>query len=414
MNTDVLIVGGGIAGCTAALLFARHGLHVTVVEKKSRIDEYKKFCTHFIQPSALPVIKRLNLDRIIESAGGLPNKADIWTKAGWIRSDNLYCQDQDLAHGYNIERRILDPTLRTVMCQNPLVRYMPGTSLISLQHDAQFPGKIDTAICKDLKGESFELKARLVVGADGRHSKTASLLDNNGEVSINSRFACFAYFRDVTLDSRGHSQFWQLDPDMAFAYPLHDNTTLLCFFIRKTEWVSWKNNLEEKFMAFAQSLPDGPQMEKAVRLSRLYYMLEMPNVSRKAVKDGVAFIGDAALSLDPMSGVGCGFAFQSAEWLADHTIESLINGGSMQEALDRYSSYHDRCLSPHAAGINADSLAEPDNGNKLRMFQDVVKDEELTESFLSLTGRIITPQKFQTLYLKKMIEKRKNQIVQEK
>ena len=51
---DVLIVGASIAGCTAATLFARHGLSVGLVERQTQTDAYKKVCTHFIQSSASP------------------------------------------------------------------------------------------------------------------------------------------------------------------------------------------------------------------------------------------------------------------------------------------------------------------------------------------------------------------------
>ena len=42
-------------------------------------------CTHFIQPSATPVIERLGLAPLIEEAGGVRNSLDTWTRWGWIR-----------------------------------------------------------------------------------------------------------------------------------------------------------------------------------------------------------------------------------------------------------------------------------------------------------------------------------------
>jgi menaquinone-9 beta-reductase len=59
-------------------------------------------------------------------------------------------------------------------------------------------------------------------------------------------------------------------------------------------------------------------------------------VMRPAARPGVAFVGDAALATDPLFGVGCGWAFQSAEWLVDRTHEALLDGGELDRALDRY------------------------------------------------------------------------------
>ena len=135
--------------------------------------------------------------------------------------------------------------------------------------------------------------------------------------------------------------------------------------------------------------------------------MEMTNVSRSVVKEGIPFIGDAALSLDPMSGVGCGFAFQSASWLVDHTMEALTQDKELEPALEAYADHHSRQLGPHAAGIIAESLAGPDSVQKTALLTKVVQDPELTDSFLALTGRLITPQHFQMLYLKKMFSREK-------
>ena len=45
--------------------------------------------------------------------------------------------------------------------------------------------------------------------------------------------------------------------------------------------------------------------------------IDMTNRVRVPVAPGLALVGDAALATDPLFGVGCGWAFQSAEWLAD-------------------------------------------------------------------------------------------------
>ncbi|CAB3793089.1 hypothetical protein LMG28614_03647 [Paraburkholderia ultramafica] len=74
---DVLIIGAGLAGCTAARLFALQGLHVALVERHADVAAFKQLCTHYIQASATPTLRRLGLDRLIEDAGGLRNGVDI-------------------------------------------------------------------------------------------------------------------------------------------------------------------------------------------------------------------------------------------------------------------------------------------------------------------------------------------------
>ncbi len=58
---DVAIVGASIAGCTAAIFFARNGARVALIERDPDPAAYKKICTHLILPSATPTIERLGL-----------------------------------------------------------------------------------------------------------------------------------------------------------------------------------------------------------------------------------------------------------------------------------------------------------------------------------------------------------------
>jgi flavin-dependent dehydrogenase len=68
---------------------------------------------------------------------------------------------------------------------------------------------------------------------------------------------------------------------------------------------------------------------------------------RPAARPGVAFVGDAALAADPLFGVGCGFAFQSAEWLVDETAGALLGESPLAAALARYRRKFAWRLGPH-------------------------------------------------------------------
>src|ERR1700756_241710 len=82
---DVIISGASIAGCTAAILYARAGARVAVVERRADMDAYKVLCTHVIQPSAMPVLQRLDLEHALERAGAVQTTAHrYWTRWGWI------------------------------------------------------------------------------------------------------------------------------------------------------------------------------------------------------------------------------------------------------------------------------------------------------------------------------------------
>ncbi|AUT60223.1 FAD-dependent oxidoreductase [Paraburkholderia terrae] len=109
---DVIIIGAGLAGCTAARLFALEDLHVALVEHHADKAAFKQLCTHFIQASATPTLRRLGLDRLIADAGGLRNGVDIWTRYGWTGDVAPLDENGEPVFGCNIQRRTLDPILR--------------------------------------------------------------------------------------------------------------------------------------------------------------------------------------------------------------------------------------------------------------------------------------------------------------
>ena len=88
----------------------------------------------------------------------------------------------------------------------------------------------------------------------------------------------------------------------------------------------FREDLKGAYVRYLGALPDPPDLSGATRERKLIGKLKLPNVSRPAARPGLAFVGDAALSRDPLWGVGCGWAFQSTEWLADELGPGLPNG----------------------------------------------------------------------------------------
>lgn len=80
---DAVIVGGGVAGGTAALLLRQRGCSVALLEKRP-LDYYKALCTHFIQPSAVPILRRVGLDHVLEPEASTRTKASFVTSEGVI------------------------------------------------------------------------------------------------------------------------------------------------------------------------------------------------------------------------------------------------------------------------------------------------------------------------------------------
>jgi 2-polyprenyl-6-methoxyphenol hydroxylase-like FAD-dependent oxidoreductase len=339
---DVVVVGAGIAGCAAARLYGERGLRVALVDRRTQIEDYKRMCTHFIQPSATPVIERLGLAALIEDAGGIRNSLAAWTRWGWIRVPGS--QDGEPSpYGYSIRRQTLDPMLRKLAAGTPGVELMLGKPVVRLLRDGRrFAG----VAVKDSDGEVEELFASLVVAADGRGSRLGEMSGVRMREMPNERFTYFAYYRDLALLSGKTGQMWLLEPDTAVAYPNDAGVSVVSCFVERDRLGDFRRDPEGSFERFVDALPDGPNIHEAERVSPLLGKLEMPNGSRRAAVPGLAFIGDAAMASDPLWANGCGRAFQSAAWLVDATAEALISHDGLDRALRRYRRKHRRELLP--------------------------------------------------------------------
>jgi len=208
-----VVVGGGIAGCTAAILFARNGLKVALLERNREIHDFKKACTHYIQASATPVMQRLGLDTMIEQAGGLRNSIDTWTKWGWIKHAT---GESFPKYGYSIRREKLDPLMRNLVEETEGLDLLLGYSVKSVVKD----GKLTTGVIAQHNHEPIQFNAQLVVGADGSRSAVAKLADVPTKECENKRFIYWTYYEDIPQQgARETAQMWLCDPDAAYYFP---------------------------------------------------------------------------------------------------------------------------------------------------------------------------------------------------
>ncbi|HWO66811.1 MAG TPA: FAD-dependent monooxygenase, partial [Umezawaea sp.] len=222
---DVAVAGGSISGCATAIRFRQLGHRVAVFDKKEMDDHsYKRLCTHFIQPHAVPLLGELGLAHLYEPDSSVRTKAVFVTPGGLVEGPGGYVVEGADGHvegrpdsfALNLERRVLDPALREAAREQG-VEYFDGTSVEGVEED-------DSGWSLDTRGAagSRRFRARLVVAADGRRSRLAKELRNEAESHPNERAALFAYFSGIRTREDNRSVFIMNDRDLACVYPLVD------------------------------------------------------------------------------------------------------------------------------------------------------------------------------------------------
>lgn len=402
-DLDVAVVGGSIAGCATAIRFSQLGYRVAVFDRKPMDDHsYKRLCTHFIQPHATPVLAELGLAHLQEPAWSVPTKAVFVTPGGVVEGPGPYLPGEQDLSALNLERSVLDPALRAAARQQG-VRYLDATTVESLEED-------DSGWRLHTRGAagSHTYRARLVVAADGRRSRLARELGNPTECHPNDRVALRGYFTGIKTREDNRSVFIMNEQDLACVYPLVGGRTQLVLFAEKSRVEGWggADDRLRHFLDYFDALPDAPSMSDAVPETTLLGYSDYPGQIRQSVLGSVPFVGDAALSLDPMSGVGCGFALVSADLLARSFVDRSLAGDDLRAGLAEYRARFEAVLLPHAEGICRDALVDKDEASQRRTFETICGSPELSQRYLALTGRMLLPAEFKQALIRTMMTRR--------
>lgn len=400
---DVAVVGGSIAGLATAIRFSQMGHRTAILDKKPMNDDgYKRLCTHFMQPNGVPMLATLGVAHLREPAWSVTTKAVYATPGGPIEVPGAYLPEQPDSYALNLERRVLDPALRAAAREQGVL-FFDGVTVEGVEES-------DSGWTLEAHDETGprRFQAQLVVAADGRRSSLAKELGNPTESHPNERACLFGYFTGIDAPADNRSIFIMRDRDLACVYPLVEGRTLLVLFAEKSRVADWRGQEERlrQFVNYFDELPEAPSMADAVSESELLGYNDYPSLVRQPVLKSIPFIGDAATSLDPMSGVGCGFALASADLLASSFAGRSLAKADLKVGLDDYSERYATAIGTHVQGICADSLLGKNEAFRRKMFKTISESPELSQKFLAITGRLLPPGEFNQDLMRAMITRR--------
>jgi 2-polyprenyl-6-methoxyphenol hydroxylase-like FAD-dependent oxidoreductase len=380
---DVALVGGSLAGSTAAILLGQAGQRVALIEKQPDPKAFKRMCSHFIQASAVPTIERLGLMEPIVAAGGVRSRIRARTPWGTIDPPR-----DNGGYAVNLRRELLDPMVREAAAATPGVDLHLGRTVTALRRNGEvFSG----VVVRDPEGEESVLNARLVIGADGRDSRVAKLAEVNEKTHPHGRFAYGSYFEGPPIEGSPDGMIWFNDPNWAAAFPTDGGLTFYAAMPTMDMLPEFKRDPEQALVSYLEALPDPPPIREQHRVDDVLGKIDMTNRVRGPVAPGLALVGDAALATDPLFGVGCGWAFESGEWLADSVIPALRDQESLEKGLKRYRRLHKRKLGGHAFMIHDYATGRPVSGPEKLLFRAAANDPKVAAAFDAFGTRRIGP-----------------------
>ncbi len=380
---DAVIVGASLAGCTTAILLARAGARVVLVEKQPDPAAFKRICTHFIQASAVPTLERIDLLGPMLAAGAVPSRVHAWTQWGWI-----HAPEEEAGLCINLRRKVLDPMIRAAAAAEPGVDLLLGQSAERLLWEGE---AVAGVVVRDRDGNETRLRAPLTVGADGRDSRIAELSGVPVKTRPHGRIAYGGYFEGATPPLAPGTAMWMLDPQWVGAFPTDSGLTFYAAMVTRKRLPDFKRDPLGALTKIVSDIPEAPPIADGRLVEPVLGKIDMPNRVRQQAAPGLALVGDAALAIDPLFGVGCGWALQSGEWLADAVAPALAGEEPLAHGLARYRRRHTRELRGHAFFLNDYATGRRFNPFERMLFAAAARDPRVATAFDEIGTRRVRP-----------------------
>ena len=316
--SEVVVVGGGPAGLSAALICARRGLDTTIVEK--RTFPVIKACGEGLMPGGVDALKHLVPQELI-------NKME-YQKFSGIRyiAPNGECTSGYFGKGdgWGIERSELSKLLSQAAEQEPKIKILENTV-------ATVKGSPEQPI---VHFNHQTLRPNLLIAADGLHSPIRSWAGLNGPPSKLKRWGLRQHYQ-ITPWTNLVEVHWSKDME-AYVTPVSPNTVGVAVLSRRELISSWQKpiSLKETVQVFSnlgQKLLLSEAKDQLIGIGPLHQTVKRTGTGK------VVLVGDAAGYLDAITGEGISNAMEQA-LLVDRILEKQKEKPRLDELVFDYSN----------------------------------------------------------------------------
>lgn len=331
---DVIVIGARCAGAPTAMLLARKGYRVLLVDRASFPSD--TLSTHYIHQ---PGVERLAawglLDRL--AATGCPPLTRGTIDLGEVRLDGAAPPCGDIAAAYAPRRSVLDAILVEAAVSAGAELREGFSFRMPLIDDMGVAGIRAVAATGAMVSE----RARLVVGADGRNSLLAHYV-NAPRYHDRPTLTCayYSYWSGVALASPA---LYMRDGVAAVAFPTNHALTCVVVIRPFSDFEACRRNSDAMFMAGLDAVPAlGERVRAGRREERYVGTADLPNFFRKPFGKGWILVGDAGYHKDPLTGQGITDAFIDAQRAAEAIDAGLSGRSTLDAALLDYERRRDR------------------------------------------------------------------------
>jgi flavin-dependent dehydrogenase len=325
---DVIIIGGRCAGATLALRLADQKLKVLVVDRATFPSNPAVASSPFIYNQTMQMLAELGLS---EDEYALPGSRADHMVLDFV--DNFAaivpCSVMQVERNYvrGLDRAHFDNTLwKHMEGRVPYITARQGFAVSGVLKDAH--GKVTGIIGKTQDGETEQITADLVVGADGRFSMTAQKF--GAKVAEERNEFCGGGYEAQWENVRPYADGFPTEVCMysnsrGFAMifvPVSHGRYHVAAYMRSQDVQRGSQTPEEFYLSSMRKIPKAwKRLEGARQITELEGIRKVENGYREAFGPGWALTGDAFHYKDPVDGQGIYDALTESKCLAEAIAE---------------------------------------------------------------------------------------------
>ena len=329
---DILIIGGGLAGLTNAILLAKAGLDVTLIEKKEY--PFHRLCGEYVSNEALPFLNSLGIDPF-EHGASIIDELILSTPAG-----NLLKTSLDLG-GFGMSRYVLDELLYKKALEAG-VKFHLKTRVMELNFTN------DTDSFEIILSNGKTLISKVAIGSFGKRSSLDRQLQRP---FFKKRSPYVAVKYHIKTDFPSNAIALHIFKDgYCGVNPVEDGKVCLCYLTTREnlknsgsipeleQHILKQNQYLKDILDHAEILYDKPEVINEVSFA-----------SKETVVNHVLMCGDAAGMIAPLCGNGMAMAIHGAKICSEEVVKYFNTHHSRSVLENTYSKRWNKVFSARLA-----------------------------------------------------------------
>ena len=382
---DAIVVGARCAGAPTAMLLARRGYRVVLLDRA--VFPSDTVSTHVVQAPAVAALHRWGLLQEVIAAG-TPQIGTYSFFFGPVAITGTPRPADGFSTAYAPRRTLLDKIL-----VDAAVR--AGAELrerFSVEEYVVEDGAVVGVRGHDRAGSSVVERARVVIGADGRNSQLARTVHAEQYAERpKSQWAYYTYFRDLPVNGLetyiGPYRGWG-------AAPTNDGLTMIVMGWPYAEAEAFKADPEGNFLKTFELVPGfAERVRAATRVERLVGA-SVAGYLRKPYGPGWVLAGDAAYNKDPITAQGIIDAFRDAESISSALHDAWSGARSFNEVMHAHQTRRDAQVMAIYEFTSELATLEPPPPEMRQLIGQIEGNQGAMDAFVSINAATVSPAEF--------------------